>query len=130
MGRTVAEERVWVAGTGVSSGTGRSGERSWAGMMFYFTIGIEEMLEDNIDVIIDVVGIIIGQGINILCLVGCDDLLPQGRLKRKEQFEVQNQLFVLCFHCIDNEWSSFRWNKESMKPRLTLVPPPRSLKTV
>ena len=33
-GRTVAEERVQVAGTGVSSGTGRSGERSWAGGMF------------------------------------------------------------------------------------------------
>ena len=33
-GRMVAEERVWVAGTGVSSGTGRSGERIWAGGMF------------------------------------------------------------------------------------------------
>ena len=33
-GRTVAEERVCVAGTGVSSGTGRSGERSLAGEMF------------------------------------------------------------------------------------------------
>ena len=33
-GRTVAEERVRVAGTGVSSGTGRSGERSWAGGIF------------------------------------------------------------------------------------------------
>ena len=33
-GRTVAAERVRVAGTGVSSGTGRSGERSWAGRMF------------------------------------------------------------------------------------------------
>ena len=33
-GRTVAEERVRVAGTGVSSGTGRSGERIWAGGMF------------------------------------------------------------------------------------------------
>ena len=33
-GRTVAEERVWVAGTGVSSGTGRSDERSWEGGMF------------------------------------------------------------------------------------------------
>ena len=33
-GRTVAEERVSVAGTGVSSGTRRSGERSWAGGMF------------------------------------------------------------------------------------------------
>ena len=33
-GRTVTEERVQVAGTGVSSVTGRSGERSWAGGMF------------------------------------------------------------------------------------------------
>ena len=33
-GRTVVEERVWVTGTGVSSGMGRSGERSWAGGMF------------------------------------------------------------------------------------------------
>ena len=33
-GRTVAEKRVRVAGTGVSSGTGRSGESSWAGGMF------------------------------------------------------------------------------------------------
>ena len=33
-GRTVTEERVQVAGTGVSSGTGRSGERSWADGMF------------------------------------------------------------------------------------------------
>ena len=33
-GRTVAEERFRVAGTGVSSGTGRSGERSWTGGMF------------------------------------------------------------------------------------------------
>ena len=33
-GRKVAEERVLVADTGVSSGTGRSGERSWAGWMF------------------------------------------------------------------------------------------------
>ena len=33
-GRMVADERVRVAGTGVSSGTGRSGERSWAGGMF------------------------------------------------------------------------------------------------
>ena len=33
-GRTVAEERVRVKGTGVSSGTGRSGEQSWAGRMF------------------------------------------------------------------------------------------------
>ena len=33
-GRTVAEERVRVSGTGVSSGTGRSGEQSWAGGMF------------------------------------------------------------------------------------------------
>ena len=33
-GRTVTEERVRVAGTGVSSGTGCSGERSWAGGMF------------------------------------------------------------------------------------------------
>ena len=32
--RTVAEERVWVEGTGVSSGTGRSSERSWAGGKF------------------------------------------------------------------------------------------------
>ena len=33
-GRTVAEERVQVTGTGVSSGTGRSGEWSWAVGMF------------------------------------------------------------------------------------------------
>ena len=33
-GRMVAEERVRVAGTGVSSGTGWSGEGSWAGGMF------------------------------------------------------------------------------------------------
>ena len=33
-GRTVAEERVRVASNGVSSGTGHSGERSWAGGMF------------------------------------------------------------------------------------------------
>ena len=33
-GRTVAEERVRVAGTGVTSGTGRSGEQIWAGGMF------------------------------------------------------------------------------------------------
>ena len=33
-GRTVAEERVRVTGTGVSYLTGRSGERSWAGGMF------------------------------------------------------------------------------------------------
>ena len=33
-GRTVAEERVRVAGTGVSSGTGRIGERIWVGGMF------------------------------------------------------------------------------------------------
>ena len=33
-GRTVAEERVRVAGTRVSSGTGQSGEQSWAGGMF------------------------------------------------------------------------------------------------
>ena len=33
-GRTVTEERVQVAGTGVSSVTGRSGEKSWAGGMF------------------------------------------------------------------------------------------------
>ena len=33
-GRTVTEERVRVAGTRVSSVTGRSGERSWAGGMF------------------------------------------------------------------------------------------------
>ena len=33
-GRTVTEERVRVAGTGLSSGTGRSGERIWAGGMF------------------------------------------------------------------------------------------------
>ena len=32
--KTVTEERVRVAGTGVSSVTGRSGERSWAGRMF------------------------------------------------------------------------------------------------
>ena len=34
VGRTVAEDRVRVAGTRVSSGTGRSGERIWAGGMF------------------------------------------------------------------------------------------------
>ena len=34
-GRTVREERVGVAGNGVSSGTGRSGERSWVGGMFH-----------------------------------------------------------------------------------------------
>ena len=33
-GRTVSEERVLVEGTGVSSVTGRSGERRWAGGMF------------------------------------------------------------------------------------------------
>ena len=33
-GMTVAEERLWVAGTGVSSRTGRSGEKIWAGGMF------------------------------------------------------------------------------------------------
>ena len=33
-GKIVTEERVQVAGTGVSSVTGRSGERSWAGGMF------------------------------------------------------------------------------------------------
>ena len=33
-GKTVTEERAWVAGTGVSSVTGRRGERSWAGGMF------------------------------------------------------------------------------------------------
>ena len=33
-GKTVTEERVHVAGTGVSSVTGRSGERSWVGGMF------------------------------------------------------------------------------------------------
>ena len=32
-GKTGTEERVRVAGTGVSSVTGRSGERSWAGGM-------------------------------------------------------------------------------------------------
>ena len=34
-GKTVTEEKVRVAGTGVSSVTGRSGEQSWAGGMFY-----------------------------------------------------------------------------------------------
>ena len=33
-GRTVAEERVRVAGTRVSSGTGRIGEQIWASGMF------------------------------------------------------------------------------------------------
>ena len=33
-GRTVAAERFRVAGTGVSSGMGRSGEQSWSGGMF------------------------------------------------------------------------------------------------
>ena len=33
-GKTVTEERVRVAGTGVSSVKGQSGERSWAGGMF------------------------------------------------------------------------------------------------
>ena len=33
-GKTVTEERVRVAGNGVSSVTGRSGERSWEGGMF------------------------------------------------------------------------------------------------
>ena len=33
-GWTVTEERVRVAGTGVSSVTGRSGEQRWAGGMF------------------------------------------------------------------------------------------------
>ena len=33
-GETVTEERVRVAGTGVFSVTGRSGERIWAGGMF------------------------------------------------------------------------------------------------
>ena len=33
-GKTGTEERVRVADTGVSSVTGRSGERSWAGGMF------------------------------------------------------------------------------------------------
>ena len=33
-GRKVAEERVRVSGTGVSSGMGPSGERSWAGEIF------------------------------------------------------------------------------------------------
>ena len=33
-GRTVTKERFRVAGTGVSSVTGRSRERSWAGGMF------------------------------------------------------------------------------------------------
>ena len=33
-GKTGTEEIVWVAGTGVSSVTGRSGERSGAGKMF------------------------------------------------------------------------------------------------
>ena len=33
-GKTVTEERVRVVGTGVSSVTGRSGERSGAGGMF------------------------------------------------------------------------------------------------
>ena len=33
-GETVTEERVRVAGTGVSSVMGRSGEQSWAGGMF------------------------------------------------------------------------------------------------
>ena len=33
-GKTVTEERVRVAGTGVSSVTGQSGERIWAGGMF------------------------------------------------------------------------------------------------
>ena len=33
-GRTVTKERVRVAGTGVSSVTGRSGERSWEGGVF------------------------------------------------------------------------------------------------
>ena len=32
--KKVTEERVWVAGDGVSSVTGRGGERSWAGGMF------------------------------------------------------------------------------------------------
>ena len=32
--RTVTEERVRVAGTGISSVTGQSGDRSWAGGMF------------------------------------------------------------------------------------------------
>ena len=33
-GKMFTEERVRVAGTGVSSVTGRSSERSWAGGMF------------------------------------------------------------------------------------------------
>ena len=33
-GKTVTEERVRVAGTGVSSVTGRSGEQIWAGGVF------------------------------------------------------------------------------------------------
>ena len=33
-GRTVAEERFRDSGTGFPSGTGRSGEQSWAGRMF------------------------------------------------------------------------------------------------
>ena len=71
-----------------------------------FSIDIEEMLKDEVDVLIYRVSILIDQGSGVLVINRCDIFLSWDSPNRKDLFEGPNQFFVLCFHCNDNELSS------------------------
>ena len=44
-------------------------------LRFYFTVGIEEMLEYDVDGILDGIGAAVMQGSDVLCANGCDYLM-------------------------------------------------------
>ena len=75
-----------------------------------FSIGIEEMLEDDIDDLLDRVCIPIAQSSDVLHVDGYDDFLLCLRLNIKDLFEGPNKLCVLCLNFIDDELCSFSWN--------------------
>ena len=77
-----------------------------------FSISSEEIPKDDIDGLLDGVGIAILQGSDVLHVYSCDDLLQWVILNRKYLFEGPNQLFVLFFHCSDDELNSAIWNNQ------------------
>ena len=66
-------------------------------LSYNFSMGIKEMLEDDVDCFLGGGSIVIAQSIDVLSVDSCDDFLSCVSLNRKDLFEGPNQFFVFFF---------------------------------
>ena len=73
------------------------------------------MLEYDVDGLLDGFSFVIVKVSDVLCVNSCDNFLSYVSLNRKDLFEGPNKLFVVCFHCSDDELSSASWNNQKAR---------------